>query len=419
MQVELQDRQFQEFRVAPDVETSQIFISNPRDILDVLFKDNADAVFLLRGSGFSMDKQLQTWIDGYKTALKNNESLEQFRHDFIEKTIQDVTGFYYEYLSGQDIFPIGVDIVKDENGNKTIYATKYKKRLQELALPEERDGALSSGVDKAVEKIIESGPETVVFLNSPAGWSGLTQDGKEIVYPVNQTYVYWIDADGNLDGTTIRTNIDLNASEKLVNVTQTEKSNKERIKEVVRSPKTLKTNSIEKVLDKIEEVSGRKFDKQRKELLNRDKLFNLNDKAKQIVENLRSFLTQNVTHLSFENIKLFATIVGKSILDLSRETLEPKVIQKKNRLSSQLTYNRSFYNGPPNYYALADMVKKIPGCNGGGAGNSLNYSSQTQTPEYYSTMSHESMNICQNCHTTVGVSCGWCKNCWNLLHPNG
>jgi hypothetical protein len=403
-----------EFRVSPDPELTYIFDQEPQIILGKLFANDPDRVFLLEGSGFNMGGQLKTWINGYKNGLQNNESLEETRRLLIRKTIQDVIGFYYEYLTNQDIFPIYVEFLQDENNKKFVHATKYNERLEDVALPDEREGALTEGVKKAVEIMVNSGPETVVVLNSPKGWSGLIRDGRAVTYPDNQSYVYWIDDNGDLQALTIRTNIDLETSEKLVGINniETNKTTRERLKDVVRNPIPLKVNGFEKVLDLIEDVSGERFDKTRKEIINRNSLFTLNNEAQEIIDNLQNFLTENITHLSLENIKMFAKEVGKAILDLAKRTLVNKNPKKHYSNNYYSEYFDNYQgNNLDQYYALAEQVRERLGCNGG-EGESRSTQNSVLGTRQVSVESGD--NICKRCGTTEGVACGWCKTCWNL-----
>ncbi|HKB88728.1 MAG TPA: hypothetical protein VKC53_03710 [Patescibacteria group bacterium] len=399
-----------EFRVSPDPETQFIFDQRPQVLLEQLFQNDPGNVFLLKGSGFSMDGQLESWINGYKNALDKNESLEKVRHLLIQKTIQDVIGFYYEYLSKQDIFPINVEFQIDENNQRVVYAPKYSETLESVTLPDERGGALIEGVKKAVEIMINSDPETIVILNSPKGWSGLTREGKEIVYPDNQSYVYWINSEGNLEALTIRTNIDLETSEKLVGINKDKGSIKDRLKTVVSNPISKKINGFEGVLDLIEQISGQTFDKIRTEIRNKDTLFTLNSDAQKIIDNLTSFLNENITHLSLQNIKILAKEVGKAVLDLAKQTLTEEKPKSYYSNRYQGIHPHNFYNdGLDQYRALAQKVREIPGCNGGGTTESQAMSSVNNIKQI---AIESNGKICRICGTSDGVACGWCKPCW-------
>ncbi len=348
-----------EFAVDLDVETDYIFRTDSQIILRQLFQNDPNQVFLLENTGFSMGKQLETWINATKASIKDNTSLEKMQNIFVSKTIQDVLGFYFEYLSGQDVFPIQVEFIEDIDSNKTVYASKYSQTLESVTLPNERDGALAEGVKKVVKLLIDSGPETIVFLPSPSGWSGLGH-----THPASQTYAYWINENGNLDALTIRTDISLDINEKLVQVDGKNNSLKERIKNVVSSPQCIHANSFDAVLDLIEEASGHKFQKQRDEIKNYKQLFTLNDEAENIVNNLKSDLLNNISHLNLDSIKIFAELVGKAILDLRKQVLDTK--HKKEYVASGVYTEYQYASWIDMYEQLAIDVQQQEGCNGGG-----------------------------------------------------
>ena len=362
--VETQERLQTSFSVALDTETFDILNTDPGALLKQLFEDDPDKVFLLIGSGFKMETQVQRWIEKHREAYEKRLSSSELSSRFIKETIQDVLGFYFEYLTGQDIFPIKVEFAEDQEGNKTVYASEYGQTLESLALVSERDGALANGVRKAVDILINSGPETIVFITSPSGWSGLGHD-----YPDTQTYVYWINEDGNLDGATIRTDIGLSDNEKLIGISPTrEDSVRERIRTIVSSPQYLQANGFEAVLDLIEEASARTFSKQRDELKRYRELFTLNGEAKEIIGRLETDLLNNISHLNMDSIKLFAKLVGKAILDLRRQVLDNNINTTTQPNPYRLGQNNNHYYSSNHdmYRHLAYDVQQLEGCNGGG-----------------------------------------------------
>ncbi|MFI5241338.1 MAG: hypothetical protein ACHQUA_02785, partial [Microgenomates group bacterium] len=287
---------FQTFVVTPDYETDQILNGRPKEILNHLFNNDPLRVFLLEGTGFSMEAQLQTWINGYKEAIETGGDLQEAQMKFVQRTIRDVVGFYYEYLSGQDIFPIEVEFQQKEDGEKTVYATRYGKSLENITQENERDGSMARGIKKVVEILKESGPETVVILNSPAGWSGLSRDNKPVFYPDNQSYVYWINKDGDLDAMTIRTKIGLETAEAISGIeSRPYMDTIGRIKSVVETPVPVDAKNFEEVLDLIEKTSGFKYPKIRREIENRNSLFELNDQAAAIILDLKVSLEENTS----------------------------------------------------------------------------------------------------------------------------
>jgi hypothetical protein len=374
VQVHTETHNKPEFVVAYDHDTYKIVTTPPSELIEEYFQDDLDSPFLLRKTGFSMEMQLLRWINKHNEAYRDGD-LERTRQNFIQETVQDVISFHYEYQSGQDIFPINVEFVEDPNGIKTVYATKYheslktvNKNLELLTGQKERNGAMAEGVDTAIDIITTSENNVAVVILSPKGPSGIYQDGKEIIYPDHQMYVYGINNGGDLDAITIRSSTSLEASERMLGLhPKSDQSTKERIENVVRTPLRIKAESLSDALDLLENASGRKLLKQRNELTNRHDLFNLNEEASKVVNNLQSFLMVNITDLSRENIILFVTAVGKAILDLENLVLPPQ----EQHVAHQKFYTDVYepnkgYIEMSSYQTLYDRVKQRKGCNGGG-----------------------------------------------------
>lgn len=406
LSVETEQKPQDNWIVAYDLDTVTILNSNPTALLNKVFQDDPNNLFLLKKTGFSMSIQIQTWINLYNKAIEENGDLNEVTEQLISKTIQDVMGFYFEYLTGQDIFPIKVELIETISGEKTVYASRYNQTLESLALPTEREGALTEGVKKAVEILVNAEPETIVFLTSPKGKSGLGHDHSD-----NQTYVYWINSDGDLDALTIRTDIDLVASEKLVDIKNNNViSTWDRIKKIVSSPKNINANDFEAVLDLIEEASGQTFEKQRREIKNRQELFTLNEKASAIIEDLKNYLTANISQLDEPTIRIFVLGVGKAVLDLAKQTLQPKatvVYSFDNYQPRFMNYQDQYAE----YGSIYQQVQAIPGCNGGGMmGGGI-----TNSFGFAQMQIEDGGKTCQKCGTSEGVACGWCKPCWKIF----
>lgn len=396
------------WEVCCDADTARVLNSNPQQLLQRIFADDPNNVFLLENTGFNMSIQLQTWMNLYSEAIKKNGNLAEVTKQLISKTTEDVIGFYFEYLSQQDIFPIRVEFVETEDGRKTVYASRYNQTLESLALPTERDGALAEGVKKVVEILTSSDPRTVVFLTSPKGESGLGYD-----YPDSQTYVYWINPEGHLEAITVRADIDLDSNERLAGIEAgANVSTWERLKRVVSSPRSIRADGFEAVLNLMEEASGQRFDKQRNEIRNREKLFTLNEEALAIIENLKKYLEENISHLNEDSIKLFVVCVGRSILDLAKLTLQQEqegkiVYTTANHYPTGMGISyQDYYTG---YRLIYEQVQAIPGCNGGG---DVGTSPMLHSFGFVQMQLEGGKEKCQKCGTTENVACGWCSPCW-------
>lgn len=342
-----------QFEFSP-FETKPHFEESTRQRLNRLFQ-NQEKVFLLQGSGFNMVNQIDQWVNEFDYFDPEKKSR------LLEKIMSDVTGFYHEFLSKRDVFPFDLEIRESKDGSRIVYASKYEESLENITDSDEREGALLEGIKTAIELMKNAEPNTVVFLTSPEGWSGLSTGA----HPDSQTYVYWIDGDGYLKAMTLRTDIDLQSSENLIGARPENKSNKERIKDVVKNPVTMQVvnDGFIEVLDKIEEASDRKFNKLRDEINNRETYKNLtsNDDitVKIILDHLRLFIEKNVNGKDDDSIRDLALEIGRSILDIQNE------VNNRIKKYKDETVVVGYDSPEIKYQVLAREVKQILGCSNG------------------------------------------------------
>lgn len=343
-------------------DTSQFeFVARPttpettQDLLNRLFSNN-ERLFLLNETGFNMVNQIDQWIKEFNAYDPESKRI------LVEKVMSDVTGFYHEYLSKRDIFPFDLEFKMDPNGEKIVYASKYHQPLENITNSNERDGKLLEGIRVAIELMKNAEPNTVVFLTSPSGWSGLSTGE----HPDSQTYVYWITQNGDLNAMTLRTDIDLLSSEKLVGINTQNESARLRIKDVVSTPieiHVVKDAFIE-VLDAIEEASGQKFPKLRNEIENRDIYKSLTGEEdveiKFILDRLQEFLAEEINGNDDISIKNLTMAIGKSILDMQHA-----VNKRINKFNNQTNVVSGFDSPEVKYQVLHQEVKKILGCSNG------------------------------------------------------
>lgn len=326
-----------------------------QELLDRLFLGN-EKVFLLRGTGFNMVNQIDQWVKEFN--IYDPES----KNKLIEKIMSDVTGFYHEYLSRRDVFPFDLEFINNPQGERIVWASKYHQPLENITDSNEREGKLLEGIKVAVELMKNAESNTVVFLTSPSGWSGLSTGE----HPDSQTYVYWITKSGDLNAMTLRSDIDLNSSEKLVEINRQNTSTKERIKHVVTTPVKLQVvnDGFIEVLDRIEKASNQKFPKLRSEIENRDiykSLTGEEDKeVKTILDQLQEFIINEVNGNDDISIKSLATAIGKAILDMQHA-----VNRRINKFNDQTSVVVGFDSPEVKYQVLHQEVKQILGCSNG------------------------------------------------------
>lgn len=335
-------------------ETKPHFEESTKQRLNRLFQ-NQEKVFLLQGSGFNLVNQIDQWVNEFDYFNPETKSR------LVEKIMSDVTGFYHEFLSKRDVFPFDLEFKNNEHGERIVYASKYDQPLENITDSNEREGSLLEGIKTAIELMKKVEPNTVVFLTSPEGWSGLPTGA----HPDSQTYVYWIDKNGDLKAMTLRTDIDIESSEKLIGRNSNNKNEKVRIKDVVKTPVVMKVvgDGFIEVLNKIEESADRKFDKLRDEIKNRENYKNLTSKdditVKIILDQLRLFIEVNVNEKDDDSIRDLALGIGKSILDMQN------AVNRRTKKYDEQTLIVGYDSPEIKYQILAQEVKQILGCSNG------------------------------------------------------
>lgn len=379
-----------EFATPPTIETTD-------ELLNRLFDEN-EKMFLLRGSGFNMTNQIDQWVKEFN--FYNPES----KNRLVKKIMSDVTGFYHEFLSKRDVFPFDLEFKTGANGEKIVYSTKYDQPLENITNSDERDGKLFEGIKIAIELMKNAEPNTVVFLTSPSGWSGLSTGE----HPDSQTYVYWINNNGDLNAMTLRTDIDLISSEKLVNIEDQTGTTKMRIKAIVSKP--IKMSVVDdgfiEVLDTIESASNQRFDKLRNEILNRDLYISLaaeeDKEVKTILDQLRNFIQEEIMGNDDVSIKNLTMAIGKSILDMQHA-----VNKRINKFNDQTTVVVGFDSPEVKYQVLYQEVKQILGCSNGIQEQQRSFGFDSKGPLDFrchicngiNTRPHEGyLTECKHCH---------------------
>lgn len=115
--------------------------------------------------------------------------------------------------------------------------------------------------------------------------------------------------------------------------------------------------------------------------------------------------------------------IFESILDGSADKNKAKALKAAVKSTKPvLEHPEVIYSSPISYGAYIETRMGMEGFEmdparfGCGASNK-EFSTASGASEYNSTRtdSREALGSCQNCHTTTGVACGWCKMCWEAI----
>lgn len=140
--------------------------------------------------GFNVDLQLVRF---------EKVSSFQSRELATNQVMEDIVGFYYEYIAQKKALPISVLLENDK-----FYSPSYQAYFTDLVDDNERDGSLIFALEACENALSKAPIGSIVFFTSPPGRTNMyMKDGSEIVFPQTQTYVYQKVSKNDVIGTTI------------------------------------------------------------------------------------------------------------------------------------------------------------------------------------------------------------------------
>ena len=351
-----------------------------------LYQNPATRIFMLPGTGFDMGKQIETWINTYFSGQRAGESFTEVKQQLIEKTLQDIEGFYWEYLARRMVLPIRVARAS-LNGQPRLIAPNYgdsaQRPYEDLVKIEERDGVVRKAIAGMAELMAKAPPGTVAMITSPPGWSGLRDsEGNLISYQESQTYVFRIREDGTPEGLTLRTDMILREHERLVALLDGKFDSSElpadvfsRIKNVAGQvtvfQETAGENGFHRVLRAIKAVKTSPYtliDRERDEMRTFEEMAEdidatpiLDGQVRLLLDHFRAEVERNLENLSPQAVRQLVIMTGRTLLAISRFSS-----QAQERFTGQLSTIGIRTMGQSDYLQELAFMQTMSGCNGGG-----------------------------------------------------
>lgn len=403
---------------------------NSRSARSPLPSDEQGEWYLLPGTGFNVKSQvnqLRTDLrDGFETGKRKDEILDTW----LQKTEEDIKGFKLEYLMQGLVFPIVLDR-QVVNGQERIVGPMYGgKPLADTITEQERNGAVKRSVAKIENFLLKAPPGSTAVMTSPDGWSGM----KGITYQDSQTYGFKVMEDGRPMGFTIRSDMTIDENKKLLKALGNKeglsgKNEKETTVKIVDNPVFNIGVSLDfaDIARKIQEVKGSNFAYENKRfseiyetLENPQKLWEIDDTTKMLVDEFREFVRSELSNINSESIVRLEMALGITILKLSRAMRTEKE-KPQHRLNIS---HPSFKLEPFPYTRELEEVQKLIGCNGGGKKsltvNSISPRSAkfSQSEEDYDFDEKGTCAVCSRENVGVGP-CGICEPCDKKLSAEG
>lgn len=353
--------------------------------------------YLLPNTGFNVALQVNQFMADLQKSGNNREA---FNSDF-QKVEQDILGFKTEYLCEGLLFPI---VLKRQivGGEEKIVGGLYAdKPLENTVDSQERHGTVKNSVIKVADFLKTAPRSSIAVLTSPEGWSGLTgPNGRAINYADSQTYIWRVMEDGTPMGFTVRTDMNLEQSKKLLihfgKDPQNLQDQHSDISQITNAPVFLpalpgaNTWQFEDVVNVIKTVKGspfayknRSFDEVYNSLQNPEALWTLDETTKELTDQLKSFLQEKLElgTLTRQDVEI---AIGATVLKLAAK-IRPQFHSSHNAEhkvdpSIRINLNAPIFGAekpmfrpihPWDYLALLKDVQKLPGCNGGGDENTM------------------------------------------------
>lgn len=316
-----------------------------------------------------------------------------------DQTGRDLAGFALEYLRQGLVFPFEYHIKGQELVDK-----KYgEKKLLDTVKPEERNGAVLMSLSRMQKHLIEN-PNSAAIMISPLGKTGMTADnGKAIIH--QDTQIYHMERQGDkVIGTTLRTDFDLEKAKDLINILTGQKlpssaSAADCVRAIALLGKDTTLNKVENLVGVLEQMSpqfaykGKTWTDMRNDLLRRQKLYEFDEAAKQMIVDFKTYYTSRLlTDLETQKA-LVATF-----LRVSKYFVEQN-IRRVYGISSASTIHIT-------QGQILEEVRQLPGCAGGGC----NVTSTESITNRVSTFGEQ---------TTLSCKCRFCGEQVEAIITNG
>lgn len=338
----------------------------------------------LTGTGFNVELEIDHLIRNViqdKTGLA--AALREVRGNLI--------GFKTEYLLQKTLLPNPIDI-KEIKGRRRVVSGLSGLPLLEMITPDERLGAVKDSFAKIEDFLLTAPRGSMAIMASPLGESGLhDQVGQKITYPDSQTYMFRVGEDGKPSSYTLVTSMDFRENrellkrlglpeinlyqgktelEKTANITrnvafldgEAQPTNfRDIITTIQHVRKDIAKTSIARLVNTPYDLKPRFFDEAYSDLSRGEELLNLDQTHAGYIERFEQFVQVSQNHLnhSFTRLRLEEEL-AKTVLDMTG------VLYGSRKAVEDPIKDHAGITGPRNYAWEMEILRRIPGCNGGG-----------------------------------------------------
>ncbi|MBI2337817.1 hypothetical protein HYU95_01405 [Candidatus Daviesbacteria bacterium] len=359
----------------------------------------------LEGTGFDLRLEINRLYANYNENLKKGKSHQDALILSVSELETNIRTFIVEYIQTRTILP-HVNRIEEVDGVMRVVGQNGVPVISGITAEERNGAALEASVrvedfmtDRKSKKVINR----VSVINSPGGHSGRkNEQGKTINYKTNQTVVSWTDAEGNLYGLTIVSDLNQDQSRQLsvsLGVDEallTGESEEERVANIVKNPALFSygrsiSNPAQYVFERILAIRGncdirleqkdgtveiRTAAQTWADIERFESILAFNNVWEDYLKGLRQTIICKGDKLGIPDIQSEITrAIEEVILDITVDFLQETKPQKFSLSSDNVIYFKPFgsnfkYNdlrmsGP--YYAIAaSFLRTRSGCNGGG-----------------------------------------------------
>lgn len=364
-------------------------ISDAKRDLDNALKQQE--YWMLPGTGFSMQAQMQRLFDSLESPLSCPEEFQTRVGQWIEETEIDIVTFNLEYLSDTCVYPIQLA----QNNRGEIVCPQYGNvRYEDIVQDTERSGAVKDSSRHISAFLASAAPGSTAFFTSPPGWSGLATDqGAPITFPDTQTYLFRVRHDGSIEAATVQTDMTLSQNKKLLESAGQHFSEdfdrtplQEQITDVVGRVVAFDTGAglaeipFEEIVRRMQKITGSEiaskgvsFGAIYHDLSKIDELMQVDSIRKQLIDTLKTDLRQ-ITRAVLQGeatLSDFARKIGSTVLSLAAYAAhDQKQVGVAKEYPSDV-FEGTQYGYIPSFTSVnssstLSFLQSKPGCNGGG-----------------------------------------------------
>lgn len=333
-----------------------------------------DRVFRVQ-NGFNTDRQVVLYFQIYNQMIREGSRLDEITDRYIQMTLQDLEGFNFEFIARN---PILINwLVRSED---QILAYKYNNLpLTEVTGTSERDGIYVDVIRELTEKVTKAPPGSTFVITSPKGWAGTNENGETFEFPESQTYIYRIEENGELKAITLRTDLDVEEHERLMQILSandflpdSSHSEHEQLKHVSRYVASAGNMTFVDIVNAIQQSSDKAyawtdngkqkvtFEALKKQVDNVHDLYSIDSSVQNILDNFKFEMMNFGPITTDDDVQRLIKLLGKTALDISHahrvktgQVVYPNFSQSKNENGFAL---------PIDYFAEANYVSVQPGC---------------------------------------------------------